>query len=82
MRRKLTDQAAEWAYEKWLDGYSMSEIERELEISHCYLRAAFDERGLTRVVPPLRKPDFPIWEEKRDEDYRAKYPRLRQEREG
>ena len=63
MSRKLTEQAIDWAYEKWLDGYSKQEITKALGISYYRLLAEMDARGLERVLPPLKKPDFAVWEE-------------------
>ena len=65
MSRKLTEQAIDWAYEKWLDGYNKQEIAKALGISYYRLLAGMDARGLEWVLPPLRKPDFPVWEEDR-----------------
>lgn len=63
MSRKLTEQAIDWAYEKWLDGYNKQEIAKALGIPYYRLLAEMDARGLERVLPPLQKPDFPVWEE-------------------
>lgn len=65
MKRKLTDQAAEWAYEKWLDGYGQPAIAHALGVSAYQLRMEFYARGMIKELPPLKKPDFPVWEEER-----------------
>ena len=55
-KERLTDEIIDWAYEKWLDGYSISEIARAIGCSDTGLDDRFKRAGYTREKPPLRVP--------------------------
>lgn len=55
-KERLTDEIIDWAYEKWLDGYSISEIARAIGCSDTGLDDRFKKAGYTREKPPLRIP--------------------------
>ena len=53
---RLTDEVVEWAYEKWLDGYSVLAIAKAIGCTDMTLTARFDRAGYMREKPPLRVP--------------------------
>ena len=62
-RSKLTDEAVEWAYEKWLEGFSKVEIARALGCTEKTLCNRFAIGGFIKQKPPLRLPkDLRVWE--------------------
>lgn len=54
--RVLSNAALEWAYEKWLDGYSLQEIADALYVTRSCLDEALKEAKYTKVKPPLHPP--------------------------
>jgi hypothetical protein len=61
-RRQLAENQIEWAYEKWLDGFQISEIARALQINGKELCYMFQFRGMKRELPPLNVPE-PVWDD-------------------
>lgn len=53
---RLTNEAVDWAYEKWLDGYTVFEIAKALDCSDSALHDRFARAGFTKEKPPLRVP--------------------------
>ena len=53
---RLTDEVVEWAYDKWLDGYSVLSIAKAIGCNEMSLIARFERAGYTREKPPLRVP--------------------------
>ena len=53
---RLTDEVVEWAYDKWLDGYSVLAIAKAIGCTDMTLTARFDRAGYMREKPPLRVP--------------------------
>lgn len=52
----LSDRALDWAYEKWLDGYTVEEIAKAIGISQSNLSDRFKKAGYTKIKPPLKPP--------------------------
>jgi hypothetical protein len=46
----------DWAYEKWLDGYSQTDIACALGIGPVRLSNLLSMSGYTKVKPPLHPP--------------------------
>ena len=63
---KLTAEAVDWAYEKWLEGFTMEAIDKVLGCGHATLSFRFAQCGYTRERPPLR---IPKGLRVREEDY-------------
>lgn len=60
---RLTDEIVEWAYEKWLEGFSKVEIAKVLECTEKTLSNRFAIGGYTKKKPPLRLPKgLRVWE--------------------
>lgn len=52
----LPDPVIEWAYEKWLEGYSLQEVADSLHVSRSRLDDQLKKMGYQKIKPPLRPP--------------------------
>lgn len=58
--RILSEAEIQWAFNKWLDGYSLRQISAVLFVSQPTVTRSLQRRGLRKVVPDLLPP---TWEE-------------------
>lgn len=55
-KTKITPKMLEWAYDKWLEGYSLTAIAKALHVIPSRLRMALEGNGYTKELPDLHPP--------------------------
>lgn len=55
-KQPLSEQVLEWAYEKWLDGYSLQEVADALNVTREGLDKQLKVKGYVKLKPPLKPP--------------------------
>ncbi len=52
----ISEPVIEWAYEKWLEGYSLQDVADSLGVSRHRLNDQLTKEGYTKIKPPLKPP--------------------------
>jgi len=52
----ISDTVLEWAWLKWLEGYSLQEVADALHVSRSRLDDQLRKEGYTKIKPPLKPP--------------------------